>query len=35
MELKENVDYFFVGIKPFEISAYSLTKKVNNFKILR
>ena len=35
MELKENVLYFLVGIKPFQISAYMSTKKVNNFKILR
>ena len=34
VELKENVVYFLVGIKPFDISAYISTKNVNNFKIL-
>ena len=27
VELKENVVYFLVGIKPFDISAYISTKK--------
>ena len=27
VELKENVVYFLVGIKPFEISVYMSTKK--------
>ena len=37
MELEENVIYFFVAVKTFEISAYILnltfTKNVNNFEI--
>ena len=39
IELQENVIYFLVGIKTFEISAYVKTaflqKNVNNFETLR
>ena len=37
MELKENVIYFLIGVKTFEISGYILnlifTKNENNFEI--
>ena len=40
VELKENVIYFLVGIKTFEVLAYYVlnrffTKHVNNFEALR